>query len=110
MLGRFSLGRFGWFTPKELTKNDQIHSPPIPYTIFKSNSGEQFERFLLNTTVLKELLVLLLLCFSCQFSIYLSFEIYTQKNKFKNEIQFKILFLVNLKLNMCQPIAAMNNV
>lgn len=57
MIGRFSLGRFGWFMPKELTKTDQIHPPPIPYTIFKTNSGQQFDRFLFNATVLKELLV-----------------------------------------------------
>lgn len=59
MIGRFSLGRFGWFTPKKLIKTDQPHPPPLPYTIFKTNTGEQFKRFLVNTTVLKELLVFL---------------------------------------------------
>lgn len=64
MIGRFSLGRFGWFTPKVLAKNNQIHAPMIPYTIFKTNTGEQFNRFLFDTTVLKELLVPFLLFFS----------------------------------------------
>lgn len=59
MIGRFSLGRFGWYTPKQLAKNNQIHAPPIPYTIFKTNTGEQFNRFLFNAAVLKELLVYL---------------------------------------------------
>lgn len=55
LIGRFSLGRFGWFIPKDLIQNDQIHA--IPYTIFKMNSGKQFDRFLFDATVLKELYV-----------------------------------------------------
>lgn len=61
MIGRFSLGRFGWFMPKDLIKSDQLHPPPIPYTIFKKNSGEQFDRFLFDTSVLKQLLVYILI-------------------------------------------------
>lgn len=66
MIGRFSFGRFGWFTPKLLAKNKQIHAPPMPYTIFKKNTGQEFNRFLFDTTVLKELLVFRLFDFSTE--------------------------------------------
>lgn len=56
MVGRLSMGRFGWFTPKKLIGMDASLSI-IPYTIFKENTGARFNRFLFDENILKELLV-----------------------------------------------------
>lgn len=54
MIGRFSMGRFGWFTPKKLIERDDSLSM-IPYTLFKDNTSKQFNRFLFNDDILHKL-------------------------------------------------------
>lgn len=54
MLGLLSTGRFGWFTPKQLIGTDETASI-IPYTIFKNCSTKEFNRFLFDENVLKQL-------------------------------------------------------
>lgn len=52
MVGRFSTGRYGWFIPKKLLKNDNSF---VPYTIFKDNNSEEFQRFMFDDKTLKQL-------------------------------------------------------
>lgn len=59
MVGRLSMGRFGWFTPKKLIEADESLSI-IPYALFKDNTAKQFNRFLFDENILTELLVFIL--------------------------------------------------
>lgn len=54
MIGRFSTGRFGWFVPKKLIGNDDSYLT-IPYTIFKNNKNHEFNRFIYDEDILKQL-------------------------------------------------------
>lgn len=54
MVGRFSMGRFGWFTPKKLIEMDESLAT-IPYTVLKNNTSSLFNRFLFDETILKKL-------------------------------------------------------
>lgn len=54
MVGRFSTGRFGWFIPKNLIGEDGSSSV-IPYTIFKDTNSIQYQRFLYDEHVLRQL-------------------------------------------------------
>lgn len=51
--GRFSTGRFGWFVPKALAKNNKM-SQVISYTMFKDSSNIGFEQFVLDPKLLNE--------------------------------------------------------
>ncbi|XP_031629591.1 receptor-type guanylate cyclase gcy-18-like isoform X3 [Contarinia nasturtii] len=53
MVGRFSTGRFGWFVPRKLFENDGA-SLTIPYTIFKNNKKNEFNRFIYDESILKQ--------------------------------------------------------
>lgn len=57
MVGRFSTGRFGWFMPKKLINylSDDGSSPIIPYTVFKNNKANEFNRFYFDDRLLKQL-------------------------------------------------------
>lgn len=52
--GRFSTGRFGWFIPKQLIDTDEVSSI-ISYRIFKNSTTNQFNRFLFDENILKQL-------------------------------------------------------
>lgn len=52
--GRFSTGRFGWFIPKQLMDTDEVSSI-ISYRIFKNSTTNQFNRFLFDENILKQL-------------------------------------------------------
>lgn len=54
MVGRFSAGRFGWFVPKKLITSNGS-TPIIPYTLFKNNNNSEFNRFIYNENIIKDL-------------------------------------------------------
>lgn len=54
MVGRFSTGRFGWFIPKSLI-GDGGSSSVIPYTVFKDTNSLQYQRFVYDENVLRQL-------------------------------------------------------
>lgn len=52
--GRFSMGRFGWFVPKNLASS-RAFPTVVPYTLFLNNTSNEFNHFTFDESVLKQL-------------------------------------------------------